>query len=216
MVPDIDGSMLERGAHLFTYGHENSSRLGCCLNNKKPHPPIYTLHNRNYAVVMGANGEIAHKHGIDNSSRLGRCLKRENYLFISPNFTNNFTSTLPNPSISNPTTGNFPNLTTTITPGCSLWFPCIDSFQEVCTWKLEFSVDIYLTAISNGDLVETVYTPDLRKKTYHYYMSTPTAAPNIALAVGLDLFSSPLLSITSTNVATTMALTSTTLKRSLP
>ena len=27
VVPDMDGSLLERGAHLFTYGHENSSRL---------------------------------------------------------------------------------------------------------------------------------------------------------------------------------------------
>ena len=26
VVPDIDGTMLDRGAHLFTYGHENSSR----------------------------------------------------------------------------------------------------------------------------------------------------------------------------------------------
>ncbi|KAI0209910.1 Transcription initiation factor TFIID subunit 2 [Lamellibrachia satsuma] len=91
VVPDLDGTMLERGAHLFTYGHENSSRL---------------------------------------------------------------------------------------------WFPCLDSYSEVCTWKLEFSVDIYLTAVSCGDLIETVYTPDLRKKTYHYYLSVPTAAPNIALAVG--------------------------------
>ena len=65
-----------------------------------------------------------------------------------------------------------------------LWFPCVDSYSEVCTWKMEFSVDMYLTAVSCGDLIETVYTPDLRKKTYHYYLSSPTAAPNIALAVG--------------------------------
>ncbi len=41
-----------------------------------------------------------------------------------------------------------------------------------------------MTAVSSGDLIETVYTADLRKKTYHYYLSTPTAAANIALAVG--------------------------------
>jgi len=46
-----------------------------------------------------------------------------------------------------------------------------------------------MTAVSVGELVETVYTSDLRKKTYHYYMATPTAAPNIALAVGLVLIS---------------------------
>ena len=28
VVPDLDGTMLDRGAHLFTYGHENSSRCG--------------------------------------------------------------------------------------------------------------------------------------------------------------------------------------------
>ena len=65
-----------------------------------------------------------------------------------------------------------------------LWFPCIDSFAEVCTWKIELTVEMYMTAVSCGDLIDTVYTPDLRKKTYHYYLSTPTAAPNIALAVG--------------------------------
>jgi len=26
VVPDADGTMLDRGAHLFTYGNENSSR----------------------------------------------------------------------------------------------------------------------------------------------------------------------------------------------
>jgi len=70
---------------------------------------------------------------------------------------------------------------------CRLWFPCIDSYSEVCTWKLEFTVNMYMTAVSVGELVETVYTSDLRKKTYHYYMATPTAAPNIALAVGFVL-----------------------------
>lgn len=65
-----------------------------------------------------------------------------------------------------------------------LWFPCIDCYSEVCTWKLEFTVNMYMVAVSVGDLVETIYTEDLRRKTYHYFMSAPTAAPNIALAVG--------------------------------
>jgi len=30
VVPDADGTMLDRGAHLFTYGNENSSRY-CVL-----------------------------------------------------------------------------------------------------------------------------------------------------------------------------------------
>lgn len=65
-----------------------------------------------------------------------------------------------------------------------LWFPCIDSFAEPCTWKLEFTVDVSMIAVSCGDLVETIYTPDMRRKTYHYVLNTPASAPNIALAVG--------------------------------
>lgn len=65
-----------------------------------------------------------------------------------------------------------------------LWFPCIDSYSEPCTWKLEFTVDRLLTAVSCGDLIEIVATPDRKSKTYHYFLSTPTSASNIALAVG--------------------------------
>ncbi|KAH0952770.1 hypothetical protein HN011_011355 [Eciton burchellii] len=73
-----------------------------------------------------------------------------------------------------------------------LWFPCIDSFAEPCTWKLEFTVDDSMTAISCGDLVEVVYTPDMRRKTFHYVLNSPTCAPNIALAVGpFEVFVDP-------------------------
>lgn len=65
-----------------------------------------------------------------------------------------------------------------------LWFPCVDSYAEPCTWKLEFTVDEHMTAVSCGELVEVVLTPDLRRKTYHYVLATPVCAPNIALAVG--------------------------------
>lgn len=65
-----------------------------------------------------------------------------------------------------------------------LWFPCVDSYCEPCTWKLEFTVDSTMTAVSSGDLLEVVYTTDLRKKTFHYFVGVPTSAPNIALAVG--------------------------------
>ena len=60
----------------------------------------------------------------------------------------------------------------------------MDSFSEPCTWKLEFTVDLEMTAVSCGDLIEVVYTADKRRKTYHYFLSSPTSAPNIALAVG--------------------------------
>lgn len=65
-----------------------------------------------------------------------------------------------------------------------LWFPCVDSYAEPCTWKLEFTVDAKMTAVSCGELIETVMTPDLRRKTFHYVLNTPICAPNIALAVG--------------------------------
>ncbi|PIK62206.1 putative transcription initiation factor TFIID subunit 2, partial [Apostichopus japonicus] len=73
-----------------------------------------------------------------------------------------------------------------------LWFPCVDTYSEPCTWKLEFTVDKAMTAISCGELVDTVYTPDLKKKTFHYMLTVPTAAPNIALAVGpFEIFVDP-------------------------
>lgn len=65
-----------------------------------------------------------------------------------------------------------------------LWFPCVDSFAEPCTWKLEFTVDDSMTAVSCGDLVDIVYTPDMRRKTFHYSLNIPACAPNIALAIG--------------------------------
>lgn len=65
-----------------------------------------------------------------------------------------------------------------------LWFPCVDSYAEPCTWKLEFTVDEDLIAVSCGDLIETKHSTEQRKITYHYAVSTPACAPNIALAVG--------------------------------
>lgn len=65
-----------------------------------------------------------------------------------------------------------------------LWFPCIDTYSELCTWKLEFTVDESMTAVSVGELVETVFTPDKKRKTFHYILTVPTSAPNIGLAVG--------------------------------
>ncbi|XP_025837308.1 transcription initiation factor TFIID subunit 2 isoform X2 [Agrilus planipennis] len=70
------------------------------------------------------------------------------------------------------------------TSASRLWFPCVDSFAEPCTWKLEFTVDECMTAISNGDLIEVVFTPDMRRKTFHYVLNVPTCSPNISLAVG--------------------------------
>ncbi|XP_015908116.2 transcription initiation factor TFIID subunit 2 [Parasteatoda tepidariorum] len=82
------------------------------------------------------------------------------------------------------------------TYGCDnssrLWFPCIDSFSEPCTWRMEFTVEAAMVAVSCGDLVETVFTSDMRKKTYHYNLAVPTCAPNIGLAIGpFEIFVDP-------------------------
>ena len=72
-----------------------------------------------------------------------------------------------------------------------LWFPCIDSLSELCTWKLEFTVDESMTAVASGDLVETVYTQDMKRKTFHYNITSPTAGkyhePKQCLFVNLQL-----------------------------
>ena len=65
-----------------------------------------------------------------------------------------------------------------------MWFPSIDTANEACTWKLEFTVDSNMTAVSCGDLIETVYSFDLKKKTFHYVVNTPIVPPSIGLAVG--------------------------------
>ncbi|CAG0902848.1 unnamed protein product [Cyprideis torosa] len=44
-----------------------------------------------------------------------------------------------------------------------LWFPCLDAYSEPCTWKLEFTVDESMTAVSCGELLET--TCDARHST---------------------------------------------------
>lgn len=65
-----------------------------------------------------------------------------------------------------------------------LWFPCVDSFAEPCTWRLEFTVDESMTAVSCGELTEVVRVPGTKNKIYNYVLSTPVCAPNISLAVG--------------------------------
>ncbi len=40
-----------------------------------------------------------------------------------------------------------------------LWFPCVDTYTELCTWTLKFVVPASMTAISVGDLTEQVCIP---------------------------------------------------------
>lgn len=41
-----------------------------------------------------------------------------------------------------------------------------------------------MTAVSAGELIETVYSYDLKKKTFHYVVNTPVVPPSIGLAIG--------------------------------
>ena len=37
-----------------------------------------------------------------------------------------------------------------------LWFPCVDSYQEVCTWNIDITVPSNMIAVSCGELCEQV------------------------------------------------------------
>ena len=39
-----------------------------------------------------------------------------------------------------------------------LWFPCVDSYSEPCTWKLEITVEDDMVAIASGELLDIIYT----------------------------------------------------------
>ncbi|XP_055350566.1 transcription initiation factor TFIID subunit 2-like [Paramacrobiotus metropolitanus] len=65
-----------------------------------------------------------------------------------------------------------------------LWFPCVDSFSELCTWKLEITVPHEMIAVACGEASEIQITPDNKQKIFHFTMNIPTSAPQIALAVG--------------------------------
>lgn len=54
-----------------------------------------------------------------------------------------------------------------------LWFPCVDSFSEVCTWKIDVTVDKDLLAVSCGELVEQVLL-SLLEVNARKYQKSPT------------------------------------------
>ena len=94
----------------------------------------------------------------------------------------------------------------TIDHNAHYWFPCVNAYNELCTWKIEVVVEDDLNVISSGNLIEvedlgTNYMmlppPDngldmslisnldgIRFKKYHFFLPTPTCAQNIGLCVG--------------------------------
>ena len=91
----------------------------------------------------------------------------------------------------------------TIDNGSHFWFPCLNSYNQQCTWKIEVTANEDFNVIASGNLIETetinlktlesmetsssVLTAGLNetnKKKYHFYVSQPTCAPNIGLVIG--------------------------------
>ena len=69
VVPDMDGTMLDRGAHLFTYGHENSSRF---VHKFVESVAIYSLH---LCTVCVKNVVISTAFGSHVWTRTRRCVR---------------------------------------------------------------------------------------------------------------------------------------------
>lgn len=75
-----------------------------------------------------------------------------------------------------------------------LWFPCVDLHSQLCPWSIRLTVPSSMTAVSCGELTDQLLSPDGRKKTFHYTLSVPTAAPCIAFAVGcFEVYPDPVL-----------------------
>jgi transcription initiation factor TFIID subunit 2 len=96
----------------------------------------------------------------------------------------------------------------TVDHNACYWFPCVNSLNEVCTWKIEVLVEKDFTVVASGNLVEvetltqllpvsiptlnTEFDPmpppalpkSISMKKYHYFMSVPTCPANIGLVVG--------------------------------
>lgn len=79
------------------------------------------------------------------------------------------------------------------------WFPCVNSYSEGCTWKIEILVEEQLSVIASGNLIEvenmpqvacsSELSPELTTKSanfkkYHYFLQVPTCAANIGLVIG--------------------------------
>lgn len=74
------------------------------------------------------------------------------------------------------------------------WFPCVNSYNEPCTWKIEVIVEDNFTVIASGNLVEIetvssangVHDLNAQKplKKFNFFLQQPTCACNIGLVVG--------------------------------
>ena len=65
-----------------------------------------------------------------------------------------------------------------------LWFPCVDTYSELCTWEINVCCPCGCFALSSGDLIDHKYMIETKRKLFKYQLGIPTSAPNIGLAVG--------------------------------
>ncbi len=78
-----------------------------------------------------------------------------------------------------------PHMFTTNQPGgARMWFPCVDTLTDTCTFEMEYTVDANYLVVSNGELQEQVYNDDETKKTFFFKLTTAAIAQSVGLAVG--------------------------------
>ncbi len=65
-----------------------------------------------------------------------------------------------------------------------MWFPCVDTLVDKCTFSMEITVDKDMMAVCSGELVDQVWSDDYSKKTFFFNLDVPSVAQSVALAVG--------------------------------
>ncbi|KNC99010.1 uncharacterized protein SPPG_05960 [Spizellomyces punctatus DAOM BR117] len=72
------------------------------------------------------------------------------------------------------------------TSSARLWIPCIDRYQERCTWDIQCRLgDREMLVLCSGELDEQVLHPvDATKKISSYVLSNPVCPASIMLAIG--------------------------------
>ncbi|CAI4227145.1 unnamed protein product [Auanema sp. JU1783] len=64
------------------------------------------------------------------------------------------------------------------------WLPCLDAPDQLALWRLSITCDANCTAVTSAELLDVVFTADMKKKVYQYQQAVPTSACNMGWAVG--------------------------------
>ena len=68
--------------------------------------------------------------------------------------------------------------------GARLWFPCVDTLYDRCTFQFEITVHSSLLVICSGDLQRQLLSDDRSKRTFYFSIDSPLLPQNIGMAVG--------------------------------